>query len=148
MSWIDPPAEWLLVTESFDVCVGNVCFSTTDVIEETIDLGSPTFVQIEKERASPFDVAFEIVFVAGNIELDVDSRAQAMGRRRPHAGLPAWSAGESGDYTSIVEFPVIEEDQLYVILRGSRDVARRTVDLCEVWNGEIGFGPFRVERRE
>lgn len=148
VSWIDPPAEWLLVAESFDVCIGDVCWYTMDVSEETIDLGSPTFVQINKELASPFSVAFDVVFVAGNIELEVDSRVQEAWRRRPHAGLPAWAAGEIGDYNSIVEFPAVEENQLYVILRGSRDVARRTVDLYEIWNGELGFGPFRVQKEE
>ena len=54
----------------------------------------------------------------------------------------------SFDRIGVDRFPAIESDQFRVILRGSRDVARRTVDLYEIWNGEISFGPFRVGRRE
>ena len=148
VSWIDPPEEWFLLAQSFDVCVDGLCWNTMDVFEETIDLGSPTFVEIDKKLASPFSVAFDVVFVARNRELDVESRVQEPWVRRPHAVLPAWEAGEIGDYISIVEFPAIEDDQLYVILRGSRDVARRTVDMYEIWNGELSFGPFLVQKEE
>lgn len=41
-----------------------------------------------------------------------------------------------------------EVDDLTIILTASRDVARRTVDLYEIWQGELRFGPFRVQRKE
>jgi hypothetical protein len=41
--------------------------------------------------------------------------------------------------------PGFEEEEVYVILRASRDVARQTVDLYEIWQGELRFGPFEVE---
>jgi hypothetical protein len=60
----------------------------------------------------------------------------------------AWDRDETGWGWIKAIVPRFEEDEIQVILRASRDVARQTVDLYEIWKGELRFGPFKVEHIE
>lgn len=40
------------------------------------------------------------------------------------------------------------DDEVFIILRSSRDQARRTVHLFEIWQGDLRFGPFPVKHAE
>ena len=42
--------------------------------------------------------------------------------------------------------PAFDADEVMVLLRASREVARRTVDLSEIWGGELTLGPIQVVR--
>ncbi len=57
----------------------------------------------------------------------------------------AWKAGTTGPWISNVEWwSVPRAEKVYLILESSRDVARETVDIFEVWRGSVRLGPFRT----
>jgi len=98
---------------------------------------------------SPIPIAFDLVVEADGSELET---ATDVDRNRPRWGVCsspsvlAWNRGEEwGAVYRVVRVPRFTADEVFVILRGSRDVARKTVDMYEVWQGELRFGPFRVE---
>jgi hypothetical protein len=88
-------------------------------------------------------LAFELIIEAGGRILPVQTlriRPQGEGQ-----GALAWHREQSRKIEAVAVVHAFDEGELYVVLRASRDVARQTVDLYEIWNGELRFGPFEVK---
>lgn len=61
----------------------------------------------------------------------------------------AWRAGETGQRcVDVFWLGAIEAEEVYVILESSKDVARETVDIFDVWRGSVRLGPFRTSVSE
>ncbi len=64
--------------------------------------------------------------------------------RRPTVGI---LSGQDGDWPGSAGVRNwSESDDVYIVLEGSKDVARSTVDMFRVWNGTIRLGPFRFKK--
>ncbi|UCG31769.1 MAG: hypothetical protein JSU68_08870 [Phycisphaerales bacterium] len=79
----------------------------------------------EQNRDLPFDVAFDVVVRHGVREITCGSIWCPEGRQRYHRL-------ETGGYV-----PRIDGESIDIVLRSSADVARRTVDLRRLWDGQI-----------
>ena len=103
---------------------------------------------VESEGPVPANLAFRVGVQVGRVQL-------------PENAFQVWgSFGESVQPNLIFrkgtraqasfELKILSEDvgDVTIVLTASRDVARRTVDLYEIWNGELRFGPFRVQKEE
>lgn len=158
---IDPEAERQL-GDAIDVCVWvwwpDECYSTCISEKEVVDGESAPLeragsyevaeVHVGLRDSAPIPVAFDLVIEADGLEVETTTDVKPY---RPgwsicseHPGL-VWNKEEPWDANVTVTVPSFTANEIYVILRGSRDVARRTVDLYEVWQGELRYGPFPVK---
>ena len=103
---------------------------------------------VESEDPVPANLAFRVGVQVGEAQL-------------PKNAFKIWGLfGENSEPQMIFrrgtraqasfELEILSEDvdDVTIILTASRDVARRTVDLYEIWHGELRFGPFRVQKEE
>jgi len=94
---------------------------------------------------APVPVAFDLVVEASGAELPTDFAVLGEWYVEFESCVLAWRADGAGTSWVNARVPRFTADEIFIILRGSRDVARRTIDIFEVWQGELRFGPFRVE---
>ena len=86
--------------------------------------------------------------MVGSQDLPEDAfRVRSLEFRRPELEL-VFRKGTRVLAVAGVSILTEEVDDLTIILTASRDVGRRTVDLYQIWQGELRFGPFRVQRKE
>ncbi len=86
--------------------------------------------------------------MVGSQDLPEDAyKVRGLVYRRPELEL-VFRKGTFVDAAAGVSILTEEVDDITIILTASRDVARRTVDMYEIWKGELRFGPFRVQRSE
>lgn len=135
--------------EWYGWCVGEKEVLSGDVAPlERAENHEVLDIHLSLSDPPPIPVAFDLVIEADGSELETTTDVD---RGRPSWGVCsgpsvlAWNREESGDAELTVKVPPFTANEVFVILRGSRDVARRTVDMYEVWQGELRFGPFRVE---
>jgi len=105
-------------------------------------------IRVFLSEPSPVPLAFDLVVEADGVELATDFVVHTTVVGWPRVCLRpmlVWRAKESGEVNGIATVPRFTAEEVFLILRGSRDVARKTVDMYEVWQGELRFGPFRVE---
>ncbi|MCH9001321.1 MAG: hypothetical protein IIC02_02000 [Planctomycetes bacterium] len=103
---------------------------------------------IESAVPAPENLALEVRVMVGSQELSEDAfEVRNLDYRKPELEL-VFRKGTR--VLAAVGLTILTEevDDLTIILSASRDVARRTVDLYEIWQGELRFGPFRVQRKE
>ena len=84
--------------------------------------------------------------LAGNAELPSESTASAFQSIHPAESGPVIRTGEASGIIVTTSVPRFEEEEIHIILRSSRDVARQTADLYKIWKGELKFGPYRINR--
>ena len=101
---------------------------------------------VQVREPSPVNLALEVVVLAGNAELPSESTASAFQSIHPAESGPVIRTGEASGIIVTTSVPRFEEEEIHIILRSSRDVARQTADLYKIWKGELKFGPYRINR--
>ena len=89
-------------------------------------------VHLVQGTTLPIGVAFDVVVRIGNAEHRLAGLNCRKGKRISR------STGSS--------MPAFDEEMVTIILRGSRDVAKRSLDLYEIWDGELVYEGIPVER--
>lgn len=152
--WIDDPRVGSKVRETMYLGArdkqGDIQQVTADAVPKrpvvSGSRGSNEFYfVVESEGPVPANLAFRVGVQVGEAQL-------------PENAFIIWSFGEDLESQFIFrrgtrvqtffELEILSEDvdEVTIILTASRDVARRTVDLYQIWNGELRFGPFRVQK--
>ncbi len=162
VSWVVDPDMENRLREAMRVCMGDFCILGKPTADPPASPGDvyPAYVETHQDHGilhvrvgfsepAPVPVAFDLVIQAGGLELPTEAFIWIWTRARESAEPVrpdlTWNLGEVGERDVEVEVQPFTANEVYVILRGSRDVARRTVDLYEVCQGELRFGPFPVE---
>jgi hypothetical protein len=100
-------------------------------------------IHVESDDAIPVNVAFEVLVQAGSRE----STCQVPNPRYVYLSPDCTLVGRANseiltNLTVVVDR--FEEEEMYIIFRSSRDLARQTVDMYKIWEGELRFGPLKV----
>ena len=106
------------------------------------------FFEVEPDGPVPANLAFRVGVQVGMVQLP-EKAFEVLGYFG-ESMEPNLIFRKGTRVAILVRLQILSEDvdDVTIILSASRDVARRTVDLYEVWNGELRFGPFRVQREE
>ncbi len=97
-------------------------------------------------RGPPVPVAFEIDIIANDVRLPAQTiwhLNRNYGTKRAECVL-AWRKRERWYTSELIIAPRFEAKEFYVVLRGCRNTARNTLDMYEVWKGEVTYGPFSL----
>lgn len=106
------------------------------------------FFEFEPEGPVPANLAFRVGVQVGMVQLPETAFAVlGFSGERMEPNL-IFRKGTRVAVLARLQILSDDVDDVTIILTASRDVARRTVDLYEIWNGELRFGPFRVQREE
>jgi len=89
-------------------------------------------------------LAMQFIVEAGGVELPIELLHLHESCHHPRNGIvvPVGRWGKIEDH--IARVPVFDADEYYIILRSSKDVARRTLMMYSLWQGELRYGPFPV----
>ena len=98
------------------------------------------------EECSPVNLAFEVVVEAEGQEVPARFTFRDTRFLDPEEPGVVIRAGEASSTESTVIFSRLDAEEIYIVLQASREVARQTVDLYEIWQGELRYGPFGVVR--
>jgi len=147
VKWVMDPSLEEEVLSTLDVCVNWIC-SWEEEQDRTVTLRrhdgyEHVSVSIRYDGSISVPIAFELIIQAGSRELTTQmryTRGEVTGRT-----VLAWDRDDTERIETLAVVSAFEEDEIYIILRPSRDVARQTVDRFKVWKGELRFGPFKVQ---
>ncbi len=106
-------------------------------------------VSCELLQTLPVPVAFEFF-----IEADSDNypatliSSPSLFYARDYNNLVAFKPGTAFSGLYILKVPRLQTNEIHIILRGSKEVARRTIDMYQVWKGELRYGPFKLDSNQ
>lgn len=151
VKWVMDPSLEEGILGVLDVCVDGACSSEKEhsraVALRNEDGYEHMSVSVRCDGSINVPIAFELIVQTERRELPTQTSSTRSWWSMTSRSVLAWDRDEGSEWymqaRAIV--PTFEEDKMYVILRASQDVARQTVDLYEIWKGELLFGPFKVE---
>jgi hypothetical protein len=93
-------------------------------------------LHVSDAGGAPIDCAFEVLGLVGSRQLRLGGFTV---KKRP-------AGSGTHEHCSYPMVPALEVEQVALVLRSSAEVARKTTDIFEIWDGELRLDPVRVER--
>jgi hypothetical protein len=156
IDWIEHPSLEGRLRRSFAVCVGAVCSNRDYEVYNEASVGVASRkggkanidMRVSCFPAAPVPFACDVIVEIDGREVRPEIEFQYRQWQFYGRSVLAAAKGQVGSAGLTVTVPAFDEENVHVILRGSREAARRTVDLYATWKGDLRFGPFPVKHEE